>query len=82
MLYEVITYDKTETSRMELMSDMKTILEDIKLQQTGSETAKAISESYQDIKSVVTGSTTNITVPVAAHDIDRGTSLLNSAYNS
>ena len=49
-----------------------------------SQTVGAIQQVYQDGKSVVTGgsSTTNIQVPVSAHDEERGTNLLVHSYGS
>lgn len=70
-------YQKTEDSRMELMSDMKEMLEVTK----GSQTVQAMGETINDVKNVVS-SNTNINMPVSAHDTDIATNLLQGANSS
>lgn len=49
-----------------------------------SQTAGALRQVYQDSKSYVSGgsSTTNINIPISAHDTDRNTNLMNDAYGA
>lgn len=75
-------YEKSEKARIELMSEMKEALDTAKNAVNGSETARAIGQSISEVSNVVTGATTNITVPVSAHDVDRGMNVLNSSYSS
>jgi len=75
-------YNTSENARMQLMSEMKDALDATKEATRGSQTAQAIGESVSDVKNFVTGGTTNITMPVSPHDIDRGTNLLYNQNSS
>ena len=71
---------ESSVKAMDELSDSIDVLSSIK----DSQTVGAMQQIYQDGKSFVTGgsSTTNIQVPISAHDEDRGTNLLVYSYGA